>query len=295
MKTIFLNPQSCSGLSLSKWEKIKGSIPDLKNYRIVDNFYQLDWNQLEIAEGDTFISAGGDGTLHSMVNALIAARGLSVLEKISFGHIGLGSNNSFLRPYSECKTFFGIAMRISEKAELSDLIEITIDDEQKIYCVANASAGFLASANQLFNTEKDIAYLKKMNSDAADVYTFFKALFSWTPITISTADETKGITNLHFMKRPYYAADLGFPEEIPARNEKFRFNILLARPKQEVLTRFMQMLLFKKFEYGRDQTDELSSFTFESAKAIPLEADGEIYFGKKFEIRICETGIKLCR
>jgi len=295
MKTIFLNPQSCSGLSLSKWEKIKDSIPDLKNYQIVDNFYQLDWSQVQINEGDQFISAGGDGTLHSMINALIASKGLSALDKISFGHIGLGSNNSFLRPYAECKMLFDIAMRISDKTELSDLIEITINHEKKVYCVANASAGFLASANLLFNTEKDIAFLKRFNSDAADVYTFFKALSFWRPIAIAQGNQSIGITNLHFMKRPYYAADLGFPEEIPVRNHKFRFNILEARPKREVLNRFMQMLLFKKFENGRDRTEEMSVYHFDSEREIPIEADGEIYFGKNFEIKICEKGINLCR
>jgi diacylglycerol kinase (ATP) len=302
MKYIFLNPHSCSGLALKKWEKVKIAMPELKNYIIVDDFYKVNWSDFKIEDGDIFISAGGDGTLHSMVNALIKNKGLESLNQISVGHIGLGSNNSYLRPYNECTVIHGIPLKISEGFIEQDLIEIQIKGKEKtqtIYCVANSSLGFLSTANILFNSDPAIAVLKKMNSDAADVFTFFKALGSWKShkIEYNLNGETREsyITNMHFMKRPYYAADLGFPESISPKTGSFRFNILMERSRPVILKKFLEMLLFKNFEEGRDTTADVKQMTLRSSRTIPIEADGEIYYGDEFNIKICSQGIKLCK
>jgi diacylglycerol kinase family enzyme len=300
MKYIFLNPCSSGGLALKKWDKIKDHMSDLENCQVVDCFYDIKWNEFPIEKGDVFISAGGDGTLHTMVNALITNKGLGILNDIDIGHIGLGSNNSYLRPYSECVMLNGIPMKVSAETQLQDLIEIKIKDnananDKTVYCVANASVGFLAQANLLFNTENDIGTLKKFNSDIADIYTFFKALSKWKAVHVMSAKKSFAITNMHFMKRPYYAAGLCFPEEISPHNGTFHFNLLRSRPGPEVMTRFLKMLFFKKWEEGRDETKELSHYAFKAEKKLAFEADGEIYFGKEFEIKICEQGIRLCK
>lgn len=302
MKYVFLNPHSCSGLALKKWEKVKECMPELKNYTVVDDFYKLNWNEFSVKDGDLLISAGGDGTLHSMVNALIKNKGLDVLNQVSIGHIGLGSNNSYLRPYNECTVLHDIPLKVSEKTIDQDLIEIQIKNKghtQTIYCVANSSLGFLSTANIIFNSDPVIAKLKKINSDVADIFTFFKALGSWKPhkveYNLNGESRESLITNLHFMKRPYYAADLGFPEFISPKTESFRFNILHERTKFIVLKKFLQMLLFKNFKEGRDTTAEVKQMTVRSVATIPIETDGEIYYGDEFQIKICSQGIKLCK
>lgn len=302
MKYVFLNPHSCSGLALKKWEKVKDSMPELKNYIVVNDFYKVDWEQFSIHQGDLFISAGGDGTLHSMVNALIKNKGIDVLNQIGIGHIGLGSNNSYLRPYTECTVVHDVPMRISEEFITQDLIEIEIkknSESNKVFCVANASMGFLASANIRFNSDSDIAVLKKWNSDLADVYTFFKALMRWTPLEINydinKSPQKVRITNMHFMKRPYYAADLGFPESIPPQNKKFRLNILKERARPVIIKKFLQMLLLKKFSVGRDWSSETDHVHLMSLVTVPIESDGEIYYGEEFQIKVSSQGIRLCK
>lgn len=302
MKYVFLNPQSCSGLALKKWSKIKDQLPELSKAIIVENFYQINWNDFHISPGDSFISAGGDGTLHCMVNALVLNKGHSVLDLISIGHIGLGSNNSFLRPYSECKIINSIPMKIADEFCSQDLIEIEVKIDQeskKVLCIANSSIGFLASANILFNKSSDIALLKKWNSDLADVYTFLKALFKWKSIEVQYLldgkNEVQSITNMHFMKKAYYASDLGFPEEIPSNNGLFRLNVLLAREKMNIFSKFFQMMILKKLEQGRDFTKEIDNLNIKSQKNIPLEIDGEIYYGSEFKIKVIKEGIKLCK
>ncbi|MDD4976614.1 MAG: diacylglycerol kinase family protein [Bacteriovorax sp.] len=302
MKYLFLNPQSCSGLALKKWSKVKTLLPELSEAIIVDDFYQIDWNLFQIAEGDSFISAGGDGTLHCMVNALVKNKGIEILLMIKIGHIGLGSNNSFLRPYSECQIISDIPMRISDLTYAQDLMEIEVLNGQStehLYCVANSSIGFLATANILFNTSSDIAILKKWNSDLADVYTFIKALIMWKPIKIryeiDQKSESRMITNMHFMKKPYYATDLGFPEVIDPANGRFRLNVLWERNPITILRKFFSMLVFKNLLQGRDMSAEIDQINISCDKAIPIEMDGEIYYGTDFKIKTYKEGIRLCK
>lgn len=294
MKYLFLNPESCSGLALSKWDKIKDELSELSEAIVVDNFYSLNWEQFHIAQGDSFISAGGDGTLHCMVNALIQNKGLDILAHVKIGHIGLGSNNSFLRPYSECQIVNDIPMRISDIPYTQDLMQIEVSDSNKTkktyYCIANSSLGFLATANILFNTSKDIAILKKWNSDLADIYTFIKALVSWKPLKISYEIDprklTGTITNMHFMKKPFYATDLGFPEVIEPTRGLFRLNVLWKRNQFSILKKFFKMLVLKNLTAGRDETREIEQMKISSEIAIPIEMDGEIYYGTHFKISI---------
>ena len=301
MKYVFLNPQSCSGLALRKWDKIAHDVQGLSEAIIVNDFYQIDWEKFTVNAGDIFISAGGDGTLHCMVNSLIRHKGINVLSDITIGHIGLGSNNSYLRPYSDCQMVNHIPMKILEKSFVQDLIEVEIigqKESQFVYCVANASLGFLATANILFNKSPDIAVLKKWNSDLADVYTFLKALSKWKPITVDCElhghKKPMSITNMHFMKKPFYATDLGFPETIPAANGHFRINVLMKKNRLSILKRFFSMLVLKQLLQGRDMTDEVERVKINSVAIIPLEMDGEIYYGKEFIIRSLREGIHLC-
>lgn len=302
MIMIFLNPQSCSGLAMKKWARLSDELSELTAAMIVDDFYKLDWELLNIREGDTLISAGGDGTLHCMVNALITNKGIDILSKIKVGHIGLGSNNSFLRPYHECRMVHEIPMRISEITYAQDLLEIEVGHEgksQKVYCVANSSLGFLASANILFNSAADIAVLKKWNSDLADVYTFIKALLKWRPVKIRYILDGKSaekiITNMHFMKKPFYATDLGFPEVIHPGNGRFRLNVLWHRNQFIILKKFFSMLAYKKQEEGRDLSLEIDEIQISSERPQPIEMDGEIYYGSSFKIKTFKEGIHLCK
>ncbi|MFA6238176.1 MAG: diacylglycerol kinase family protein [Bacteriovorax sp.] len=302
MITIFLNPQSCSGLALKKWARISSELSELSSAIIVDDFYRFNWDQFTIDQGDTLISAGGDGTLHCMINALIKNKGAHILAFIKIGHIGLGSNNSFLRPYNECQIVHDIPMRISEITYTQDLLEIEVHDNEKtqhIYCVSNSSLGFLATANILFNTSSDIAVLKKWNSDLADVYTFLKALLKWRPVKISYEIEGKRegrrITNMHFMKKPYYATDLGFPEVIGPASGRFRLNVLWERSSLSVLMKFFAMMVFKRLEEGRDLSQEIENIKIKSDAIIPIEMDGEIYYGNSFNIKTFKEGIRLCK
>lgn len=298
MKYIFLNHNACSGKALTKWRMIKDHLIVTENCKVIENREFIDWDHFDIKEGDSFLSAGGDGTLHCLVNDLIKHKGLDVLSKIKIGHIGLGSNNSYLRPYSECQILAGIPMKISAETFSQDLVEVQIENNGELilrYCVANASLGFLAHANKLFNNSSDIAILKRWNSDLADVYTFFRALFQWKSLSIKSSLYSGAITNFHIMKRPFYASDLCFPENIQASSGKFRINLLKDHSTLSILKRFIKMLIFKKFEEGRDFTSESDELIVSCDRSTAMELDGEIVYGTAFHMTALKGKINLCK
>jgi diacylglycerol kinase family enzyme len=299
MRYVFLNPSSCAGKAPLKWKKVAKEFADAQ---VIEDSHRFDWKQHTFQKDDILISAGGDGTLHNLVNTLVRLHGLEFLKNIKIGHVGLGSNNSFLRPYSECQKVHGIPMRVSEDSLVQDLIEVEIvgpKGKQIIYCVANASLGFLAKANQVFNTSETVYELKKINSDLADFATFFKTLGRWRSkeIRFETAAGVRNerITNMHFMKRPFYAADMGFPEQIPPSSGTFSFNLLKDLSKGELARRFASVLIFKKFEKGRHEHADIPWIRIESANEIPFEMDGEVHWGRQFNIHCVQGGVRLCR
>lgn len=295
MKYIFLNPISCAGKAPLKWQRVQAQFPDAQ---VISDSRAFDWQNHEFPEGALLISAGGDGTLHHLVNTLIQHRGVEFLQKVKIGHIGLGSNNSFLRPYSECEVIADIPMRVSSESVKQDLLEVQVGDKT-FFCIANASLGFLARANQTFNTSKLVHVLKKYNSDVADVVTFFRTLTGWQGLELEfetpAGKRREAVTNMHFMKRPFYAADMGFEEEIQPDSGKFHLNILRSMGRMELLKRFSKVLISKNFSEGRHELHQSSWIDIESPEEIPFEMDGEVHWGKNFKIRCLKAGVQLCR
>lgn len=298
MKYIFFNPTSCAGNAIKKWKIFKTGFLDLEHATVIQHFYSFNWNSLAIKDGDFFISAGGDGTLHSMVNALIEHKGDDVLKKIKIGHIGLGSNNSFLRPYKDRKSYASIPYAMNEITESQDLLSISVD-HKTIFCISNSSMGLLARANELFNTSPDIMFIKKLNTTLADIYTFFKTLFQWETLFLKHMDNKNTpiltVTNMHFMKRPFYTADLGFLDVIPDASGTFSWQLLGKRSKLTLLINFIKLLFLNQWELGRDQHLHKSKIHLTSHIQCPIEVDGEIYYGKDFLIQTHGKKIHLCK
>jgi diacylglycerol kinase family enzyme len=299
VKYIFLNPHSCGGLGSKKWQKIAGRFDDAV---LVPEASRFHWQELTFSEADSFFSAGGDGTLHSMVNALVQNRSLEILKNIKIGHIGIGSNNSFLRPFTNCTSVHGIPMAVSDQTFLQDLMEIKVGNgrqKKSYYCVSNASLGFLANANEIFNTSASVSVLKKYSADVADVLTFFKSILKWRSLDLSIetnhGKKNVGVTNIHFMKKPFYAADLGFNEMIAPNSGTFRMNLLKSMGRGELCRRFFKVFAFKDFNQGRHETAEYSWMRIVSRHEIPMEMDGEIYWGTEFEIRCLQGAARVCR
>ena len=273
MKWILLNPKARGSTALKVWQKIATSY---SGYRVV-NLEEIDFDRLEFSSGDQIICAGGDGTLNWVVSRLIARHGLSAVKSFEFGLIGLGSNNSFLMSAGHQIS----KARVSSPARPHDLVECRLEDGSKKYFLANASVGLLAEANFIFNQDKIVKSLKSYNRDVADTLTFLKAIKSFKSsqikVTMDGKTREQNITNLHFLKHPYFAADLFFDETGSEDDGLIHFFSLESMPKLQILKRFIDMMLFKKMSRGYTAKSSAKHLSLECKKAFAIELDGEVY------------------
>lgn len=289
MSLVVLNPKSNAHRSEKRWKTIASQVPHEKM------LYLQDFTQNEIPTNPVIIAAGGDGCLHSVVNTLIEKKGLSYLNQISIGYIGLGSNNSYLQPLKEKTFIHGIPVQIRSPSFLRDLIEVEIRNGSqtlKKYIISNASLGLLSYANVTFNQNPWVQRLKGVNISLADILSFFITVKKFKPFRVSINSEELDVTNLHWLKAPYFTKDLYFPLKAALDSGSFDFYSLKAQTYSEILSRFSSMFLRQKMDAGFNKHQVLKSIQVKLAEPRPLEIDGEIYWGEDFSFKIHQAVLR---
>ena len=310
MKTFyFVNPEAGGRQALARFEKIRASLP--AGELVSDWDQSIDHSCL--VKGSRLIAAGGDGTLHRLVNQLVTQVGLDLIGQFKIGHLGLGSNNSFLKPYGSCSKFEGFPARLGQETYAHDLGQVRyIDDAgntQVRYFTSNASLGLLAQANHRFNTDSQVARLKKFSADVADVVTFVKTLRSFEPDQVemdiqgvtpknAATNPAKNLsgtfTNIHVIKHPFYASDLRFDEEPGLDSGHFHVHWLNSLSKPKVAGRFLEIFAFKRFHRARTAFSPASQLKIATGRRTALEMDGEVIWGSSFEISCRKSLLRIC-
>jgi diacylglycerol kinase family enzyme len=299
MQTYYLvNPKAGSN-TLARFERLKSQLP-------VGEII-LGGNEQLYAQpphpGDRLVSVGGDGTLNRLVNDLIAQVGIDRAKDFAVGHIGLGSNNSYLQPASACTRLNGVPVRISNLTASHDLGEVSYrmagGEWQTCYFVANASFGFLAAANEVFNKDPLVARVKKWSSSVADVLAFVKTLRHFSPenprvVTAGTESHVP-ITNLHIIKHAFYAADLHFIEEPGLNSGHFHIHWLDGLKRSQIAKRFLQIFAFKKMEQAHSGFNSSDTAEVYFDKPTAFEMDGEVVWGQEFKIRCRKGALTVCQ
>ena len=291
MKTVrvLLNPRARGGSAAEKWAKIRPLFPNA----VVHDLAVEQLVEIPLAPGDRVLCAGGDGTLNVALNHLIARFGVERLKELEIGHVGIGSNNSFLRPYDERTMHKKVPMRAGARADWHDVgLAENPRTGEKRYFIANASIGFLAQANVVFNTDAAVARLKKLGPFVADSLTLVKALrrYEPVPLRISTGEGTMVVdpTNFHIMKHRSYAGGYYFDPAIPESDGAFQLHWLERAPKSEVLRRFVDVAVLGKMARGKTGSSRSAVVEVSSDRAFPIEVDGEILTGDAWVFRCLE-------
>lgn len=286
MILVILNPKSNAQQALDKWHSIKSQIK-YDQMILLKDFLK---NSTTLNPGDSVICAGGDGCLHSVVNRIIETTNLSFLSEISFGYIGLGSNNSYLQPIHRLSQINGIPVQLGLPTAYRDLIEITFG-EQKKYIVSNASFGFLSAANKTFNQNPLVQLTKKLSVSVADLLSFIITLTQFKSIQVSINQGNFFISNLYFIKSPYFTKDLYFKDVTSLDSGNFDFFMLSSNSKINLFFRFFKMQVLRDMTESFDNHEVCTNLSFHSPIELPLEIDGEIYYGQSFHLKICPRAL----
>jgi diacylglycerol kinase (ATP) len=164
---VVLNPAAGNGTARARFSLVREHIGP---HDLIEITSSDSWQQ-EVHDAASkgirrFIAAGGDGTVHALVNALAGSgRALSGFE---LGAIGLGSSNDFHKPVSN--RMAGIPARLGPPHP-RDVVQIEEDGRSRLM-VVSASLGVTADANAAFNSPGPLVRaLKARFTDLAIVVT----------------------------------------------------------------------------------------------------------------------------
>lgn len=252
-----------------------------------------------IAEGTRrIVAAGGDGTVHAVVNALWSSSGGQPLPDVVLGAIGLGSSNDFHKPYTQ-----QIPTRLDfEHPSPRDVVCVEFDDgagwHERIF-VASASIGVTAEANALFNREdRALRWLKRSMTDVAIPYAALKTMTTFRPheAELHVADEELHVTvsNLSVLKTPYLSGDLHFDVRVATDDGQVAVTLCDGMSRLE-LVRTMVGLYRGRFQ-GRPKTRTWTARALSVQLTSPaaLELDGELVRAHTARFQVHPRWLNVC-
>lgn len=301
---IIVNPHCHQGAGWKRWKQIRSHVIDRlhgANEIIAENIDELSLQLagiFSINEESCIVSAGGDGSIHLIANAILQHEQPL---KHALGAVGLGSSNDFLKPF---QTFIkNTPVRINTDSRIAqDVGEVGYIDKngvkQKKYFIINASIGVTAEGNENFNNPgKTLKHLKKIHTRSAITYAALTTIFAYQnkPVTLRfNNEETKmDVSNVNILKIPFVSGSLHYRQNILPNDGLLGLNICRDMKRTELIQTLMQ-LEKGKFTPGEKR---LSTFTKKiqilSADPVVFECDGETTTSTDIEIIVRHKAINL--
>jgi diacylglycerol kinase (ATP) len=153
---VLFNPRAGGDRARQRWASVEPAVRDVCAPALVELDARGGWRDrvaAALAGGTRFvIAAGGDGTVHALVNAVVAAPQRPPLDALRLGAVGLGSSNDFHKPV--VRRVAGVPVRLGPGAAPRDVAVARVvapDGARSRECfVVSASVGIVAEANAFF-------------------------------------------------------------------------------------------------------------------------------------------------
>ena len=253
----------------------------------------------------TFVAAGGDGTVHELVNALVPALGSGPLEDIRLGAVALGSSNDFHKPLADRRLLGGVPVRLDvARARAHDVGELRYRDasgrEGRRWWLVNGSVGITAEANAFFNgTDPVVRRLKRRATGLAIGWAALRTLWRVRPRRFHVIlDEEPGewltLSNLGVVKNPHFAGDFRYDSPLEPDSGRFHVHVLgdLSRPG---LLRALARLARGRFA-GTPGARTLVGrrLLLRAPEPFAVEVDGEVLVVREAEFTLHPRRLALC-
>jgi diacylglycerol kinase (ATP) len=229
-----------------------------------------------------FISAGGDGTLNHVLNAILQVF-KDHPQRPYLGAIGLGSGNDYHKPFQ--KTCLGIPLRIDMATSVfSDVGQVqytTEAGEFLRYFITGASIGMKAEANRLFNLgDPVIKALKHRFVDLTTLYTAIRTLLTYQNVEVAiqhdASHQVTELTNLSLFTTSHVSGIAEY--DLPTRRDDgyLEFHLCCAKTRFDRL-KLLHDLAHKRFDGRPGRVSMLvRTASLKAPTPIPLATDGDI-------------------
>lgn len=304
---IFVNPNSHQGKGWKIWLSIEQEVLRLlPDARIITTSKAEDLEAhltplVQAGLETCIISAGGDGSIHSLVNMLLKCPGFDK-SGISLGAIGLGSSNDFLKPFHLMLNKVPVRINTTQPAKLRDAGIIKYIDGDGVwkekYFIVNASFGATSEGNWHFNNPgKILRWLKKVNTSAAITYTAVSTILSYrnkmVHLRYNDVEKRTRMSNINILKIPYVSGSLHYKQDILPDDGKLGVNICINMRKHELLQTLFQLQKGKFKLTEKNISSYTDNFQLKSEKPIIFECDGETEVSTMIEISVLPGAIRM--
>ncbi|MGZ3974757.1 MAG: diacylglycerol/lipid kinase family protein [Flavisolibacter sp.] len=258
---------------------------------------------LSATEQTCIISAGGDGSIHYLVNYLMTLP-LTIRETVWVGAIGLGSSNDFLKPFGEKVNGIPVRIHIDQPSIRHDvgLAEYRggLGATNRKYFIVNASFGVTAEANWNFNHPgRLLQFLKKTTTSGAILCTALETILlhhnNTCTLRYNDKEYQTSVSNINILKIPFVSGSFFYNQPITRNDGRLSVNICSGMSRRELM-KVMQKLQKGEFDMPGKTTAAFStSFLLSSPQPVVFECDGETELADRVAISILPQALNVLK
>jgi diacylglycerol kinase family enzyme len=227
----------------------------------------------------TFIAAGGDGTVHALLAALVETVGTEPLEELTLGVAALGSSNDFVKPLMRGDSLVPLRLDATHAAP-RDLVRVRAIDpagrEITSLLAVSASAGVVAEGNALFNSARRQGRWTAPAIAFAALRAVRRHHDFTCRLTHDGREEEVPLSSLSVLKSPWLSGALRY--DLPVEPDDGLFGVAICSGMGRFrLFATLAGLLFGRFRNRPGTKSFLTTALHVSADApFLLEVDGEV-------------------
>jgi len=302
---ICLNPRAGFGRSARRWSRLQPQLSNLAEYVVEETGQGFDAALSQhLRRGERFIvAAGGDGTVHQVVNCLLALPERE-RESVCLGALALGSSNDFHQPRNTSRMLAGVYSRIERRLAIAhNVVQCVWENAghaRTEHFIANASLGVVADANRVYDRSRGlVALLKRLSIDLAIGYcavsTLFRAPNRRLRIAVDGAWSEHVVSNLGVLLNPYFAGGLRYDTPIDVTGPQMCVQLC------ENMSRWRKLRTFAALARGKfrglpgTRNWWCQSLRVEADEPFVLEMDGELREMTSVEMTLRKGALLVCQ
>ena len=306
---IIVNPYCHQGRGWKRWLSIKADVlQEIPGAREIVSEKGLDLKGevsrvVQSKEGICVISAGGDGSIHALVNILLNT-GTGEGKHTPLGAIGLGSSNDFLKPFNRFIKNVPVRINMTTPHVFQDVGRVKYVDQNDImkekFFIVNASFGATAEGNWNFNNPGPLLqWLKKNTTGIAITYTAITTILSYKNkfaiIRFNGEQKQSQVSNINILKIPYVSGTLHYSQAVLPDDGRLGLNICNGMNKRELLSTLFNLEKGRFPENHKRMSTFVDHFQFRSESPVVFECDGETEKSTHVDISILPRAVQLLR
>lgn len=297
---VLLNSTARQGLAAARWPRIRRELDARIDARVVTLDRGGLWREAvdsALRSGvRNFVAAGGDGTVHALVEQLVAGRGLLPLDAFTLFAVGLGSSNDFHKPARSVHS--GIPLRVDNtRAAPRDVGLVRFSDEagreRRSVLVVSASAGVVAEGNALFERSRPGRRLTGLAIASSALRAIVRSRSFRVRLRHDGVDEEVSLSSLSVLKTPWLSGSLRY--DLPVAPDDGAFAVGLCEGMGRVrLLATLAGLACGRFRGKGTRAFRTASLELSAEKPFLLEIDGEVVTAREARFEILPQRIRAC-